>query len=66
MAWAAIGQARCRLAPELAILPVVVRDPQHFRHGPATVVLDRAMVAFVLATAVFVLAKVAFGPAMAE
>ena len=33
MAWAAIVQARCRLAPELAILPAVVTDPQHFRHA---------------------------------
>ena len=64
MAWAAIVQARCRLAPELAILPAVVTDPQHFRHDPATVAIvratvafDRTKVAFDRATAVFGLAR---------
>ena len=80
MAWAAIVQARCRLAPELAILPAVVTDPQHFRHDlatvaivlatvafdPATVAFDPAKVAFVLATVAFDPAMVAFDPAMAE
>jgi hypothetical protein len=66
MAWAAIVQARCRLAPELAILPAVVTDPQHFRHDRATVEYDRATVAFVLAMAAFDPAMVVFDPAMAE
>ncbi|HMC09709.1 MAG TPA: hypothetical protein VKH44_00405 [Pirellulaceae bacterium] len=66
MAWAAIVQARCRLAPELAILPAVVTDPQHFRHDRATVEYDPATVAFVLAMAAFDPAMVVFDPAMAE
>jgi|SoimicMinimDraft_17_1059745.scaffolds.fasta_scaffold64736_1 hypothetical protein len=73
MAWAAIVQARCRLAPELAILPAVVIDPKHFRHDlatveydPETVAFDPATVAFVLAMAAFDPAMVVFDPAMAE
>jgi len=64
MAWAAIVQARCRLAPELAILPAVVTDPQHFRHDRATVEYDPETVAFDPATVAFVLAMAAFDPAM--
>ena len=34
MAWAAIVQARCRLAPELAILPAVVTGPDNTSGTP--------------------------------
>ena len=66
MAWAAIVQARCRLAPELAILPAVVTDPQHFRHDLATVAIVLATVEFDPTKVAFVLATPVFDPAMAE